>query len=367
MIKLIDRYLIKSFLLPLFYCLAAFIILFIAYDMSDRLKDFFDNSIPPAVVMKYYIYQVPIILSLTVPFAILLALLYCLGNASRNNEIIAMRTSGIALFRIIRPFLVIGILLYATTFTLSEVFVPKARQLASKIVETPSSIQNALKKSGSSTATVFINIQDYRLWYIEKLDIISNTVEKIKITEFTHSGKKRIKRTIEAKSGEFVDGFGWWLYDVTTIRFYPDGSPYPAKKIRKKSFPYYTETPRDIASAKHGNPEMMNIIDIFRTMQHINEDSDYYKKLRMNVVQRFATPAACFVFILLAAPFGIFHTRAGMIKGVITSILLCLGYYLIEALFINLGDKGYMNPFLAAWTPVVIFTSVGFYLLYRMR
>ena len=87
----------------------------------------------------------------------------------------------------------------------------------------------------------------------------------------------------------------------------------------------------------------------------------------MNVVQRFATPAACFVFILLAAPFGIFHTRAGMIKGVITSILLCLGYYLIEALFINLGDKGYMNPFLAAWTPVVIFTSVGFYLLYRMR
>lgn len=367
MIKLIDRYLIKSFLLPLVYCLLAFIILFIAYDMSDRLKDFFDNSIPPEVVAKYYIYQIPIILSLTVPFAILLALLYCLGNASRNNEIIAMRTSGIALFRIIRPFLIIGVLLYFITFTLSEVFVPKARQLASKIVETPSSIQNALEKAGSSTATVFINIHDNRLWYIEKLDLKSNKVKNVKITEFTHSGKRRVKRTIEAKSGEYVDGYGWWLYDVTTIRFYPDGSPYPARKIKKKSFPYYDETPKDIASAKHGNPEMMNIIDIFRTMHHIDEKSDYYKKLRMNVIQRFATPAACFVFILLAAPFGIFHTRAGMIKGVITSILLCLGYYLIEALFINLGDKGYVNPHFAAWLPVVIFTAIGSYLLYRMR
>jgi len=367
MIKLIDRYLIKSFLLPLFYCLVAFTILFIAYDMSDRLKDFFDNSIPPDIVAKYYIYQIPIILSLTVPFAILLALLYCLGNASRNNEIIAMRTSGIALFRIIRPFLIIGVLLYFVTFALSEVFVPKARQLASKIVETPSSIQNALKKAGKAGGTVFINIKDNRLWYIEKLDAKSNTVKNVKISEYTHRGKKRIKRTIEATSGEYVDGFGWWLYNVTSIRFYPDGTPRPAVKSRKKCFSNYSETPQDIASARFTNPEMMNIIDIFRTMHHINKDSDYYKKLRMNVIQRFATPAACFVFILLAAPFGIFHTRAGMIKGVITSILLCLGYYLLEALFINLGDKGFMNPHLAAWLPVLVFTSIGSYLLYRMR
>ena len=367
MIRLIDRYLIKSFLMPLIYCLLAFAILFIAYDMSDRLKDFFDHQIPPVIVAKYYLYKVPIILSLTIPFAVLLALLYCLGNASRNNEIIAMRTSGIALFRIIRPYLIMGVLLYFITFTLSEVFVPKARRLASEIVETPSSIQSALKKSGTSDAIVFLNTHDYRLWYIRKLNPENNSVENIKITEFTHSGKKRAKRTIEAKNGEYVEDFGWWFYDVITIRFYPDGTPYPATKAKKKSFPYYEETPKDIISARLGSPEMMNIIDIFRVMDHIDENSDYYKKLKMNAVQRFAAPAACFVFVLLAAPFGIFHTRSGMIKGVIISILLCLSYYLIESLFINIGDKGFMPPLLAAWLPVAFFTGIGVYLLHRMR
>jgi len=367
MIKLIDRYLIKSFLMPLIYCLLAFIILFIAYDMSDRLKDFFDHQIPPIIVAKYYLYKVPIVLSLTIPFAVLLALLYCLGNASRNNEITAMRTSGIALLRIIRPYLIMGILLYLTTFILSEIFVPKARRLASKIVETPSSIQAALQKAGTSDAIVFFNTHANRLWYIRKLNPDDNHVKNVKITEFTHSGRKRTKRTIEAESGEYVEGFGWWLYNVTTIRFYPDGRPYPATKSKKKSFLYYNETPKDILSARLGSPEMMNIIDVFRVMAHINKNSDYYKKLRMNAVQRFAAPAACFVFVLLAAPFGIFHTRAGMIKGVITSILLCLSYYLIESLFINIGDKGFIHPLLAAWIPVVVFTGTGFFLLHRMR
>jgi len=367
MIRLIDRYLIKSFLMPLVYCLLAFIILYIAYDMSDRLKDFFDHQIPPAIVAKYYLYKVPIILSLTIPFAVLLALLYCLGNASRNNEITAMRTSGIALFRIIRPYLILGLMLYILTFVLSEVFVPKARRLAAEIVETPSSIQSALKKAGTSDAIVFLNTKDHRLWYIRKLDSENNKIENVKITEFTHSVKKRPKRTIEAKKGEYVEGFGWWLYDVITIRFYPDGSPYPATKNKKKAFPYYSATPKDIMSARLGSPEMMNIIDVFRVMNHINKKSDYYKKLRMNAVQRFAAPSACFVFVLLAAPFGIFHTRAGMIKGVITSILLCLSYYLIESLFINIGDKGFIHPVLAAWLPVAVFTGFGFYLLRKMR
>jgi len=94
----------------------------------------------------------------------------------------------------------------------------------------------------------------------------------------------------------------------------------------------------------------------------------------METNKRVATPLACFVFVLLAAPFGIFHTRAGMIKGVITSILLCLTYYLIAALFISLGEKGaatpqlgFYFPIIAAWLPNVAFISLGFYLLHRMR
>ncbi len=367
MVKIIDRYLVRTFLLPLFYCLLAFVILFIAYDMSDKMEDFFDNQIHPNLVVRYYMYQVPIILSQTVPFATLLALLYCLGNLSRNNEIIAMRASGIALFRIVRPYLIIGLLLYFVTLGLSEAFVPKARRLSAQIVEVPSSLQDALIGHSHSKSIVFLNAPEDRMWSIGSIDVVSNCLKDVKVTEFTHSGKRRKKRIIEAQLAEYVEGFGWWMYDVTSIRFYPDGTPYPAKRNRKMSIPYYNETPHDIVSSRRARPDMMTILDIMRVMEHGKQDSDYHKKLRMEAAGRFATPAVCFVFVLLAAPFGIFHTRAGMVKGVITSILLCLAFYLVASLFISLGDKGHVAPLIAAWLPNIVFTAFGFYLLYRMR
>ncbi len=374
MLKLIDRYLIKSFLMPMFYCMLAFIVLYVAYDLSDHMEDFFDKGIPTMQIVKYYIYNVPIIVTMAAPFATLLALLYCLGNLSRNNEIIAMRASGIALMRIVRPYLIIGFILYIFVLTISEVCVPVSKKLAAKIIPVTTSVQDALGSQSTFNAFTFYDSNSDREWIVGNLCLKSNLLEHVKITQFTHSIDHRVSKVLEAKSAEYIEGYGWWFYDATLIQFSPDGEAYPADKFRKKSIKYFRETPADIASMQYTSPEMMTFPEILFCRKHLNHTSDFYKKLKMETNRRIATPLACFVFVLLAAPFGIFHTRAGMIKGVITSILLCLVYYLIAALFISLGEKGVDSPQLsiyfpivAAWLPNVAFTGVGFYLLHRMR
>ena len=112
---------------------------------------------------------------------------------------------------------------------------------------------------------------------------------------------------------------------------------------------------------------MMTLAEINRVIASVNENSGTYRKLRMERQKRIALPATCIVFVLLAAPFGIFHTRAGMVKGVITSIGLCVLYYLVAAWLIGLGAQAHLPPLLAAWTPHVLFAGAGYYLLYRMR
>ena len=360
--------------MPMFYCMLAFVVLYIAYDLSDHMEDFFDKGIPTGQIIKYYIYNIPVIVSQAAPFATLLALLYCLGNLSRNNEIIAMRASGIALMRIVRPYLIVGFVLYIFVLGISEFFVPVSKKLAAKIVPISSSVQEALGEKGSFDAFTFYNSSADREWIVKELDLESNFLKHIKITQFTHSKDHRVTKIVEAEEAEYIEGYGWWFYNATTIQFSPDGEAYPADKFRKKHIKHFRETPTDIASMQYTTPEMMSFSEILFCRKHLNHTSDFYKKLKMESNRRIATPLACFVFVLLAAPFGIFHTRAGMIKGVITSIVLCLVYYLIAALFISLGEKGanspqlaFYFPIIAAWLPNIAFTGLGFYLLHKMR
>ncbi len=374
MLKLIDRYLIKSFFMPMFYCMLAFIVLYIAYDLSDHMEDFFDKGIPTKQIIKYYIYNVPIIVSQAAPFATLLALLYCLGNLSRNNEIIAMRASGIALMRIVRPYLIIGFIMYIVVLVVSEICVPISKRLVAEIVPVTSSVQDALGSKSSFNAFTFYNSHSDREWVVGKLDLELNLLEHVKITQFTHSKDHRVSKMFEAEKAEYIEDYGWWFYNATEIQFSPDGEAYPADKFKKRYVRHFKETPQSIASMQYTSPEMMTFSEILYCRKHLNKTSDFYKKLKMETNRRIATPLACFVFVLLAAPFGIFHTRAGMIKGVITSILLCLVYYLIAALFISLGEKGadspqigFYFPIIAAWLPNISFIGIGFYLLHRMR
>ena len=102
-------------------------------------------------------------------------------------------------------------------------------------------------------------------------------------------------------------------------------------------------------------------------LRTVKEESSRYYSLKADLHRRYAMPFACFVFVLLAAPFGIFHTRAGMMKGVLTSIILCLGYFVVAYLLINLAKEGKVNAIVACWAANVVFLGVGAYLVYRMR
>ncbi|GEM_PF-1202492 len=369
MLKIIDRYLLTSFLLPLSYCLTAFFVLFVAYDMSDQLRDFLSKQIPGYKIAAYYIYYIPIIFQLTAPFATLLAMLYCLGNMSRTNEIIAMRASGIALLRIIRPYLLMGVVLYGVTLVVADVCVPRARRLAAEIMPKPTTVHSVFSAPNTMTSLDFVNAQHDRQWKITTVQAASNVFQNVTVIQYTHGRERRLNYKLEAARAEHIAGYGWWFFDVHRIMYYPDGSFAPVRRLSKYHVPEtrWNEQPQDILSARQSEPELMTFQDLWRQMRNADSGSDNYRKLRMEIHNRIAQPIACLVFVLLAAPFGIFHTRAGMVKGVITSIMLCLVYYLVLALFVNLGTNGYLPPQLAAWSPSVAFACLGGYLLYRMR
>ena len=72
--RLLDRYVIRSFVQVYFYCIAGFISIWLIFDVSDNISNFIDNHIPVSLVVRYYATQIPQVVIILLPVALLLSL-----------------------------------------------------------------------------------------------------------------------------------------------------------------------------------------------------------------------------------------------------------------------------------------------------
>src|ERR1700677_258649 len=111
--RILDRYILKNFLVPFLYCFLGFIAIWLAFDLAKNTSDLAAQKISPVVLLAYYGTQVPQYVVLILPAALLLALLYSLSKMSRSNEIISMLASGMSLYRLVVPLVIAGIAISA--------------------------------------------------------------------------------------------------------------------------------------------------------------------------------------------------------------------------------------------------------------
>src|SRR5215831_13719039 len=122
LMRLLDRYLLRELLVPFGYCLAGFLIFFIAADVFGHMAGFQTQKLRGADVAEYYFAGLPAMLAkyYLLPISLLLALLYALTNHSRHHEITAIRAAGVSLFRLCMPYFAVGILASLALFALNE-------------------------------------------------------------------------------------------------------------------------------------------------------------------------------------------------------------------------------------------------------
>ncbi|MBK6681895.1 MAG: LptF/LptG family permease [Ignavibacteriales bacterium] len=105
MFKILDRYIIKSFILSIFYGLMAFTLLFVIIDLMENLTDFIDNNVGTFIILEYYLVFTPEILKLMTPSCCAFGGLFTAGKMSSNNELTAIKSSGVSIYRFMFPLL----------------------------------------------------------------------------------------------------------------------------------------------------------------------------------------------------------------------------------------------------------------------
>ena len=133
--RLLDRYLLREFLVPFAYCISGFLIFWIAFDLFSELHTMQDKHLLAGDIAEYYLFRIPEFLPVALPVALLLALLYAITNHTRHNELTAMRTAGLSLWRLCAPYLAVGLLGCAALFALNEFCAPRTAEAAEQVLQ----------------------------------------------------------------------------------------------------------------------------------------------------------------------------------------------------------------------------------------
>ena len=357
--RIIDRYLIKSFLSALAYCLAVFFILFIIIDLFNNLDEFLKHGVSLPVILSYYGYFIPTLLVQVVPIACLVAVLFVLGNLSRHNEIVALKASGVSAFHILVPYFFMGVLISFGVLLVNEMVVPQSSLNSASIME-------GLIKKGKkdfeqrSLNKVTLYGKDGRMIYAREFEIATGTLRDVVI--FENNMHEAFQSEIKAKKAQYENN-QWFFYDVIQCRINRRGevigSPVFSEKL---NFPL-NQKPEDFIR-QGSEVAFMNSRQLREHIQHLQgAGKKLVQRLSVDLHYKIAFPFVSFIVMLIGAPLAMKTGRGGMVTGIGTSFALVFLYYGIASTCLALGKGDYLPPAFAAWFGNLFFAVVGLYLI----
>src|SRR6266568_5137123 len=126
--RILDAYVVREFLNMFILVLASFVMLMLVFTFFELVGDILRNHIPLTTVGEYLFNLTPSMLYAITPLAVLIAVLVTFGVLNRNSEIIAMKATGISLYRLVIPIVSIAAILAVGLFLFDEFYLPQANR-----------------------------------------------------------------------------------------------------------------------------------------------------------------------------------------------------------------------------------------------
>ena len=360
--QILDLYVLKSWLFYLGILLVAFTGIYIIFDFFQLLGDIVRNHISPQIVLEYYWYLTPQIVYLMLPLSILVATLVCFGLLSKSNEITAVKSAGVSLYRISVPILVGAALFSGSMFLLGNNYLPETNQQQD-------ALRNQIK--GKPAQTMY---RPDRQWIFGKSDKIYNyrffdpdlnVFANLSVFEIDPS-TFRLKRRIYAARAFWEPHIRRWVLEDGWMRDFTDGRVADYQPFAVHTFGELDEAPSYFK--KEVKPsEQMSAMELRRYIEGLQQSGFDVVRLSVALYRKFSYPLIAFVVTLIAIPFSFSTGSRGALAGIALSIGIAIVYWSVSSLFEAMGNLSQLPPAVAAWSPDVLFSLGGIYLLMRIK
>jgi len=358
--KIIDRYMVNGFLTSLIWCIVLFVVMAVIIDIFSFIDDIVRYRIPLFSIAAFYFYYTPTIFLQVTPMAVLLSAIYLLSNLNKHNEITAMRSSGIGLWRVLTPLMLVCLVVSALIFIVNDRIIPVSSRVANLIR------REELEKEKRKTRRekVLENVAVYgaknRIIFVRTFDTEKKALSDIIIHE--HDVSQNLISKVTAKSGVWTDE-GWKFQKLIIYKVDNSGKMIGEPVFYNEKVLALPETPRDFTDREWKSDYMS-----YRELKHYilnfrGAGQKLTRNLLVDLHYKVAFSFISLIIILVGAPFALVTTRGGVLIGIGMSITIGLLYYAVIAISLAFGKAGLLSPFLAAWLGNIVFASLGVYLV----
>lgn len=338
--RILDRYILKSVASIFISCIFVFLFMYVIIDVLSHLDDILRQQTHYVLLIQYYLTYLPIMFVQVAPFACLLSTLYTFSKLNHNNEIIAMRASGLSIFYITKTAIMFGVIISLLIFWINDRFATQAMLSVQRI---QAKMKEDKKNKQEKKTESLINLSMYglknRLFFINKFYPATKTMDGIIILE--HDEKQNLIRKIVANKGIYEDGL-WKFYQSITYNFDQNGQIAEEPLYFEEEIMPITETPNDFL-AQRQRPEYMTINQLDNYIWKLSRSgaTTVIRNLRIDLYQKFTSPFTSLIIVLLGIPFSLMmQKRATGLSSIGFSIMVGFLYYILDAVCIAIGRGG---------------------------
>jgi lipopolysaccharide export system permease protein len=354
-VRVLDRYILREFLRNFLFSLLFFTILLLVVRFSEReMGRFISRNMSVLSSMFSLALQTPGLVIQVAPPSVLFATFFSLGRMAQNNEITAMKSAGMSLYRVFQPVLIAAFLLALFMIVFNDQVVTWATEKDAELKESGS------RRSDIATNVVFAG-SGGRVFHINLIIFNNHAMQNVTIHEFGEDNE--VQREIFASQVSW-EGQTWRLTRGIVRTFNGDSweeEPYARKELT------VPEDPEFMAKSMR-NLKEMSFFEMRELIKHKKLAGQPVRKDRVSLHDKISFPFACFIMALLGAPLFVVFGRSGMAVGFLLTMFTSFLYWGIAiAVFEAFGNNGKLPPMLSCWTANFIFAAVGIGLVYKVK
>jgi lipopolysaccharide export system permease protein len=353
--KIVHRYIFREILVPFLFGLSVFTFILLIARLLKLIELVVNRGVPTLNILRLFAYIMPAFLEVTVPMAMLLAILIALGRLSADGELVALRSSGLSLYQLVPPIALFVALATIATAVLSIQVRPWGNR----------SLRVALYDIARSRASAGLRPQVFNdefpglVIYAEAIDATNDSLRRVLISD----ERSAQRNTIFAREGTMVSDARTQTLTLRLANGFIHSTEGPEGADYQTDFQSYdvnldlretlaVDRPRD-------DPKEMTLAELRDTIERKRTAGTTFGSELVEYHRKFSIPFACVVFGLVAVPLGLQPVRGARAHGFAISLGMIFVYYILLSAGQAVAERRLVPAVVGLWLPNVVFAAAG--------
>ena len=356
---LIDRYLVREYLIYIGTGLAVGAVLILVVDLLQYLDRFLRVKPPFLYILQHLFYRLPGSLYEGLPIIVLISTVFLFLSLTQARELDAMKAAGISLYRISAPIILLGLVVAVAAGLFQELVLPQINERGEEVDRVK--IRGQLPRHMQSRSRLWLRSADSRFYRVELL--APGTSDLYGVTILEVGPDFRLASRLDARRAHWT-GDAWELKDGAFREARSDGQiesvPFTVAAINlDERIEDFTHIQKPVAA--------MSYLELSEYVRKLEAAGFHAKKYLVELYAKLAFPLVNLIMVLVAIPFALQAPRSTRLVGVGLAIAIMVGYVVVHQAAVALARADLLPPVLAAWTANVIFLGLGLSLFVRAR